>query len=302
MRKTLFLGFLLVGGIIFAQQTCAQVSIGISPLVFELTGNPGDVIENQVKIYNPSDNPIGIKMTTEDIAPSGEEGHVIVEAAETETYSLASWVAVDPGEFTLNPKEEKWVKFTITIPANAEPGGHYGTVIAGPHIVSGLEMTGAAISIRVGTLVLLTVPGVAQEILAVKDFSAPRYSEYGPVTFDILFENSGTVHVKPTGLITVANWFGKKVDVIPFPERNVLPGGLRRIEVIWNQKWLWGGKYTATITGNYGIGNSQIVPVVITFWAFPWKFGLVIFLVIILLILARKRLFAAFRILLRGER
>ena len=304
MRRIFLFGFLLIGGIVLLlQQVLAQGGIGItiSPLVFEITGNPGEVIENQVKITNPSDASVGIKMTVEDIAPADEAGHVIVEPAETESYSVSKWVKTEPAEFTLEPKEGQWVKFIISIPANAEPGGHYGTVVAGGVVVAGGEVTGAAIAPRVGALVLLTVPGAMKESLTVKDFTAPPYSEYGPINFAIRFENTGTVHLKPRGLITITNWLGKKVADVPFPEKNVLPDAIRKIETSWDQKWLWAGKYTATLTGSYGISNTPFIPVVITFWAFPWKFGLAILIVIILLILIRKRLGAAFRVLIRGE-
>ena len=301
MKKNIFLFFIL-GGLIFAQIVFAQgISIGMSPLVFEITGNPGDVIENQLKVANPSGSTIRIKMTVEDIAPTGEAGFVVVEPAETETYSLSRWVRCEPEEFVLKPKEERWVRFTINIPENAEPGGHYGTVVAGAISIAG-GATGAAIAPRVGALVLLTVPGEMKEILTIKDFTAPRYSEYGPIKFVMRFENEGTVHVRPKGLITITNWLGKKVADVSFPERNVLPGAVRKFEAIWNQKWLWAGKYVATLTGTYGMSNTPLTPVVITFWAFPWKIGLLIVIFIILTILARKRLGAAFRILIRGEK
>lgn len=294
--------FLIFGGLILAPGILAQVSIGISPLVFELSGNPGEVFENQVKISNPSGMTIGIKMTVEDIAPTGEEGLIVIEPAETETYSIAKWTKAEPEEFVLNPGEEKWVKFTISIPEKAEPGGHYGSVIAGSIQVAGGGMTGATIAPRVGVLVLLTVSGKMIESLAVKDFTAPRYSEYGPIEFAIRFENRGTVHVKPRGLITITNWLGQKVTDVSFPERNVLPKAVRKFEASWDTKWLWAGKYTATLTGSYGMSNAQLVPVVITFWAFPWKIGLVILAFLILLILIRKRLIIAVKVLILGER
>lgn len=305
MEKKLLLFLFIVGGsIIPIQAVFAQgVGIGISPLIFEMTTNPGDIIENFVKVLNPSnDNAITVKMEVEDIVPSGEAGYVKVESLEDEVYSIAKWIKCEPEEFNLGPREEKYVKFTISAPQNAEPGGHYGSILARTKGIAGPTATGVSIAQRVGALVLLTVPGVMKEELAIKDFSAPRYSEHGPIFFAVRFENTGTVHVKPKGLITVSDWLGKKVTDIPFPEKNVLPKGIRKLEASLNQKWLWMGKYTATLTGSYGISNAWLIPVVITFWAFPWKIGLIILAVLILLILARKRFAAAFRILLKGEK
>jgi hypothetical protein len=305
MKKLLLTGALLFGGffLLYSNVSAQDVlGIAISPLVFELTGNPGEVLTNQIKITNKSENSTEIKITVEDIAPSDEEGHVTVEPAETESYSVATWVTTNPEKITLGPNESAWVQFSITVPKNAEPGGHYGTIVAAGSMVASEQISGAAIIPRVGALLLVTVPGETKEVLKVSDFTAPIYSEYGPITFSVKFENQGTVHVKPNAIITVTNWLGKKIATVYFPEKNILPEAVRKIETTLNQKWFWAGKYTATLTGTYGTDNIQLDPVVITFWAFPWKFGLIILAVLILLALMRKRLSLAFKILIKGDK
>jgi len=314
MKRFILIIILVIGGVILGLGVFAQgAGIGISPMTFELTANPGEVIINQVKVYNPSSATIGIKMELEDFTVAGEIGHVKLEPAETETYSIAKWITFEPGEFTLEPGAYKFVTFTVSVPEKAEPGGHYGSVIAGTTAVVGGGVTGAAVAGRVGSLVLLSVAGNTKEELGVKDFNVgtlgeneeftPRnYFEQGPVTFQTRFENTGTIHVKPRGYVTITNWLGKKVADVEFPQRNVLPNSVRKIETSWNQKWLWAGKYMATLNGSYGTANIPLTPTVITFWAFPWKVGLGILIVLILLILSRKRWLAAFRVLIRGEK
>lgn len=301
MKGNLLALILVIGGMFLGQSVSAEMSaIAVSPLVFELTGKPGETFENYVKVYNPNPNTMTVKMTAEDMAPSGEEGFVVVEPAETESYSLASWIKTDPEEFDLNSREEKTVKFTITIPVNAEPGGHYGTVVSGIKAFAGSEITGTTIIQRIGTLVLLTIPGQMKEVLAVKEFSAPGYSEFGPIPFSIKFENKGTVHVKPSGFITVTDWFGRKVADVNYPSLNVLPSATRKFDTSLNKKWFF-GKYTATITGSYGSSNTPLTSKVITFWVFPWKIGLGALLVLIFLILTRRRWMTAARILIKGR-
>lgn len=306
MNRTTFLILLLAGiiSLVLVNSVNAQGTVGltVSPLTFELTANPGDVIINQLKVYNPTDSVVGIKMEVEDFTVTGEMGFVTIEPAETETYSIARWVKTDPGEFALEPREQKYVTFTISIPENAEPGGHYGAIIAGTTGVVGEEFVGAAVAGRVGVLVLLTVSGEVTEDLIVKGFSCPNYSEYGPVNFTIRFENKGTIHVRPRGFVTITNWLGKKVADVEFPQNNVIPGAIRKIETEWPQKWLWAGKYTATLNGSYGTANIPLTPTVITLWAFPWKAGVGILLIVIFLILSRRRWLAAFRILIKGEK
>ena len=249
MKRTRFI-ILVVGvgiiGLFVINSANAQAAIGLgaSPLTFELTANPGDVLINQLKVYNTGDSIIGIKMEVEDFTVAGEIGHVKLEPAETETYSIARWISFEPGEFTLQPGEQKFVNFTISLPENAEPGGHYGAILAGTTAVVGGEFVGAAVAGRVGSLVLLSIAGEVKEEIIVKDFSCSNYSEYGPIPFTIRFENKGTIHVKPRGFVTVTNWLGKKVADVEFPQNNVLPNSVRKIETSWDEKWFWAGKYT----------------------------------------------------------
>jgi len=304
--KPVIILILAIGGLILANLVSAQtIGITISPLTFELTANPGDTITNTLKVYNPTDSVISIKMEAEDFKPVGETGEVAVAPEEEITYSLKRWVKTTPTEFTLEPKDQKFVDFEISVPENAEPGGKYGSVLASITGTVGEGMTGAAVAQKVGALLLLTISGETKESLAIKDFTTPSsFFEYGPVLFSLRFENTGTVHVRPKGFVTITNWREKKVADLEFSQSNVLPGAIRKIETKWDKKWLF-GKYTAMIVGSYGIDNLPISSEVLTFWVFPWRIILAILIVLILVLLffykTRKRWQLALRILIKGE-
>lgn len=278
----------------------------ISPVTFELTANPGDILENKLKVYNPSDFNIVVGMEAEDFEPIGELGQVVVTESEKTTYSLKQWVKIDPISFSLQPKEQKVLNFKIEVPSNAEPGGHYGSVLATIKGAIG-EGTGAALTQKVGSLVLISIAGEVKEHLIVKEFFAPSFSEYGPIKFDLRFENLGTVHVRPKGFIVITRGTlleSKKIAEIEFPQKNVLPGAKRKLDAVWNEKWLF-GKYTATIVGAYGISNTPFTAAA-TFWVFPWKLagGLFIGFAMVLVFFFKtgRRWRMALKILLRGEK
>lgn len=304
-RKLLIILIAIIFELVLTKGVFAQATgISISPLTFELTANPGDTLTNTLKVYNPTDTVISLKMEVEDFKPIGETGQVIVTPEEEIIYSLKRWVKTTPTEFTLEPKEQKFVDFTISVPENAEPGGKYGSVLASTTATIGEKVSGAAIAQKVGALLLLTVAGEVKESLVVKEFIAPSFLEYGPVPFAIRFENKGTVHVRPRGFVTITNIFGKKVADVEFPQSNVIPGSVRKIETKWDNKWLF-GKYTAMLVGSYGTANLPFNPPVLVFWAFPWKIALGVFLVLVLILAffykTRKRWQLALRILLKGE-
>ena len=296
-----------IGVFLVTFETLAQgggIGVSVSPLTFELTANPGDTLVNKIKVYNPTDHAVSVKMEVEDFKPVGETGEVIVAPEEEMTYSLKRWVITQPTEFTLEPKEQKFVDFVIEIPKNAEPGGKYGSVLATVTGSIGKEITGVAVAQKVGTLVLLTVAGKVKEDLIVKEFSAPSFLEYGPVPFVIRFQNTGTIHVRPRGFVTITNWRGKKVADVEFPQLNVIPGAVRKVDAAWNNKWLF-GKYTATLVGSYGTSNQPFNPPVLTFWGFPWKLvcGILAALILIFVFFykTRKRWRMAIRALFKGE-
>ena len=305
-RKALMLIIGIIGGLVLSQTVFAQtIGVNISPLTFELSANPGDIIPlNKIRIYNPTESIISVKMEVEDFKAVGETGEVAVAPEEEVIFSLKKWVTINPLEFTLEPGESKFVDFMIEVPENAEPGGKYGSILASPTAVIGEEVTGAAVFSKVGSLLLLTIAGEVREELRVKEFIAPSFLETGPVPFTIRFENTGTVHVRPRGFITITNWQGKKVADVEFSQLNVIPGAVRKIEASWDNKWLL-GKYTATLVGIYGTANLPLNPPVLTFWVFPWKIILGAFLVLFLILLffykTRKRWQLALRILLKGE-
>ncbi len=306
MRKLLFIGGLILTGISLSLITQAA-QLALTPLVFDLKGKPGEIVEGEVRVLNPSyDATVTVKMSAEDMFPEGEEGRVILQLPPDEKTSLAlsQWISFVPEVFDLAPREEKAVKFRIKIPENADPGGHYAGILAGVHSGALPEETGVAIVTRVASLILLAVEGEMKEDLRVVEFSSPSYLEYGPINFVLRFENKGTVHVRPNAEIKIEDIYGREIARLSVDSRNILPKAVRKFETSWNQKWLWGIRYRAILSGTYGrYGNAtnKIEPVVIVFWAFPWKVGLIGLAFLIFLFITRRRWITAIKILVKGE-
>ena len=297
------LGLTLITSIVLAQeqpgsQGSSGTGMAISPPTFELTGNPGDVIDNTIKLTNLSNRPITIGVDRRNFTAVGEEGAVGLTDEET-TFSLASWITVSPSEVMIEPGQSQIFSFRTSVPYNAEPGGHFGSVI----FKTGGQTpgsSGAAVAQEVASLILLRVAGqttVSGEILS---FTTNKsFYDYGPIDFEARVINEGSVHIKPIGSITINNMFGKQVDKIAIEPKNVLPDATRRIPASWNKKYLI-GKYTATVVFSYGTNGETMIKST-TFSGFPVKEGGIILaaLLILLAILfkMRKRLRLAFKIL-----
>lgn len=278
-----------------------SAGISISPAIFELNADPGDTVSNQVKIYNPTEYPQTVKMLMEDFTPVGEEGEVTLDDPdENSTYSIASWTEVSPTEFTLQSKQQQLVTYTINIPTNGEPGGHYGSLVA---FISGgtQNVSGSSVGSKRGALILLRVSGAIDENVIIDTFNTSNFQEYGPIEFSLKFKNNGNVHVRPAGFITVTDTFGKKVAELEIPQNNVIPDAIRKADTTWDEENLI-GRFTATVFANYGTTEKQTVTQVLTFTVFPWKkaiiIGAIVAFMLFILFKSRKRISLAVKVLL----
>lgn len=275
-----FLG--LVAGVVFAQNRPDSTAIVVSPPSFELTAAPGKVITNVIKVTNPSDKAIAVSTSSKDFVASGEEGSAAI-SEEDSSFSLAKWITVEPTTATILPKATANFTYTISVPKDAEPGGHFGTVLfrmGGEEKVSG---SGAALASEIGSIILLNLTGKTKEEAKLISFEPlMKVKEYGPVSLEYRIQNKGNVHVKPVGEITIKDMLGRLVYEENVDPKNVLPASIRKNDFVWNKKWLF-GKFRAKINLTYG-SDKKVMTGETQFWVMPYKVIVAATVVLVLVI------------------
>lgn len=289
--------FFVITSSIFAQQA-NQVTISVSPTVFDLSANPGDIIENSFRIVNGTDQPLTLTASPKNFTAEGEEGAVALTDEET-SFSLANWITVTPQQILVPARGSQDFTFVINVPDNAEPGGHFGSVIIATNPVQ-VGATGAAVSQEAGPLILVSVAGDIVKSAKILEFASQSgFYENGPVVLETRVENEGNVHFKPAGTITIKNMFGNEVTKINLEEKNVLPGTVRKLVNEWAPRFAV-GKYTADLSIVFGT-DQAVETAGTSFIVFPYKIIIPALLGVILLVFAlikfRKRLAAAGRAL-----
>jgi len=263
----------------------------ISPPVVELSANPGQTITTSIRIRNVAAGELIAKGKADDFgADDKEDGKpkFLFDETGATRYSLKYWVQSVP-DLRLAPQELKTANITIKVPANAEPGGHFGVVrfTAVPPDVQG---TGVALSASVGALVLLRVSGNVTDNLDLVSFTTSQngqsgsFFEHGPVGFTVRLKDTGSVHEKPQGTIDVTGMFGKKIGSIKVNENggNVLPDSIRRFDEELGKKSLF-GHYTAKLNLTYASGAKKLSGQV-SFWVIPWKLILLAIIALVVLV------------------
>lgn len=324
------LGLAVLGGFVWAQQsTLDALGATISPTSAELVVNPGEQVKKSVRITNQTNQTITYKVSPVDFRVVGTEGAVSVE--QTDDPKSSAWFSLSPTQFTLAAGANRKVDYVINVPPNAEPGGHFVSILFEPQTDSDISGPGAAVIQRVGSLVLMRVSGNITEKARIQRLvpksyvgtwteatgtdgktkiliptdeqlnqeQPKRYFSKGPVGFDLFVKNEGNVHVKPAGTLKIKDLFGREVKVALDP-RNVFPGGERRSTAIWPTKWLWGIYYTAEVTALYGDTN-QVMMAKTSFWGFPLPALLAVVGLTLFVLLLRKRLSRAIKVLVKGS-
>jgi hypothetical protein len=191
--------------------------------------------------------------------------------------SLAGWFEIPKKPFYIEPEQTASIPFSLHVPKDAEPGGHYGAVLIGNQpntdAVSGNALHVASV---ISSLFLVRVSGEIIEKGDIREFSTDKSMYQEPkATLSIRFENKGNVHIQPQGEITIYNMWGKERGKIRVNDGanfgNVLPKSIRKFSFEWTgeSSFFDIGRYQAIAVLSFGDKVRYNVSSVISFWIVP---------------------------------
>lgn len=276
---------------VLAQQT---QQLSVSPTLFEMSATPGQVWNSSIKIVNANSFPLEVSVTVTDFAPQGEDGagRFIEIAADGDNQTLAEWISYDTAPITLPPESAVDVPFSVTLPAGASPGGHFAAFLVGTVPVSGDSGESKLRTSQVVTSLLFArVAGDVVENGGIREFStAENFYQSPAASFNIRFENTGNVHLRPQGSIEITNMWGQARGTLPLNPQNsfgnVLPDSIRNYIIGWRGELSAAdiGRYKAVVTLAYGTDKRQFATATTYFWVVPLVpllsviFGMALFL------------------------
>lgn len=162
-------------------QTPASLGLSVSPQVFEMDVFPGETINKKIYLGNLSPVAIPIEVRLADFTAEEDSGEMLFDESDEDiSFSSKKWFKVDNKNFILEPGQKKSIEFSIQVPKEAEPGGHYSVMLFEPLLPSFYFREGQPRNIPViGSLFLLSVktlslePEISQK-LEVVEFSIPK--------------------------------------------------------------------------------------------------------------------------------
>jgi hypothetical protein len=261
----------------YADQVYGDFVVG--PTKVEISVEPGIERTVELLVTNRMGERRLFNLEIEDAKGSNNiEETVVLLGDDRGPYSLKDYIKIPEMSFELGQGERVRIPVTVSIPQDAQPGGLYGSVLVTTTSLPGEEdasvsgaKPGSVIVSRIGALFFVTVPGDVEREGKLTHFSTipeKKYFTGGPINFQILFENTGSVHLNPQSTIAIKNMLGEQVGLIESDPWFAFPESVRMRELSWDRKYLF-GIYTAELTLNRGYDNLTDTATT-TFVVLPW--------------------------------
>lgn len=266
----------------------------VGPGRFELALEPGQSRTVELVVSNRMGIEKVFSFETEDAEGTVDGSQALVLLGDDRgPYTIKDYISVPYNEFTLQHAQRARIPVTVSIPADADPGGRYGSLLIS--IVSDRNELNAAggaapasvLVSRIGTLFFISTPGSTEAAGETLDFATVNDESVftdSPIPMSVVFENTGDVHLNPYGEVRITNLLGDEVGFVELAPWFVLPDAIRNRVVEWDRELLI-GRYTATAQINRGY-DDVIDTRTIVFWVLPWKILLPIFIALFLVFAA----------------
>lgn len=275
-----------------------KLSLTIYPPIFQLRLAPGSTWKSQVAVYNGGGSPVALRAFTQNFSGNRDDGTVMFfvpkDSLSPNTHELATWITFpEGGTIIVPPGKRVMIPFTLSVPADAEPGGHYASILVGNEPGKGIS-GGATLNSLLSSLFFVRVIGDVEERGAIREFVASHVLSSGQsATFNLSFINTGNVHLSPEGRITIYNMFGRERGRVSIDTREtfgvVLPLTTRTFSFTWSgeQNFFDIGVYKAVAELRVGTekplalsegAHFLVLPMIpfltaISLFTFMWWFG-----------------------------
>ncbi len=235
-------------------QNPSATEIGVAPAIVEIAANPGEAVSRELVVFNGTKTNLPISLSHKSLLTTED----IIDATSINDFDASRWISFDREAYLFQPKESIKIPFSINIPADATPGGHYAQVnIRGLTVEQSRGLLNGGIIVpEIGVSVLINVAGdINEKLETIPTGLFPIYSR--PDTSNIMqlkVQNTGNTHVLVEPKITMRT-FGYTFEKTLSP-RLILPNTKKSISEEWETPSRL-GIYIADVSYRYG--NQGVV-------------------------------------------
>ena len=167
---------------------------GSEPGWFIYTLEPSASREDTVLVFNDSDREQALELASVDSELSNI-GAFALRGNQEPQYGVGKWITLAEKVVTLGAGERREVKFTITLPPDADVGEHSGAITVTAARSAAASGGGVTIATRVGARVYVTVPGKQVRKLSLRSLAAAETADAAAYDFTLVGANEGNISI-----------------------------------------------------------------------------------------------------------
>ena len=226
-------------------QVSSSAAIEINPSRFELLLAPQGKSVQSMKITNRGKEPVTFTVEAKDWDLPGGSNPTFAEPAPR-NQSASAWLRFNPRQFTVAPGETQYVRFSMTVPPNCQPGEYRTALLLTTEQEYSMQ-DGIYYKPTFAVLIYANLPKItrAGEMTGLKLLT----SENGNHTIAGEIRSTGNAHLRLSGQYSIENSSGAIITEgaltrkVILPDRSDsfaialdqnLPSGKYKIKVIWN--------------------------------------------------------------------
>lgn len=220
---------LAAGLLLGLQPLAAQVGLGLSPMRTELRLAPGASYTGTLRLVNEGAQ-VRTRTTLLDFHLDAEQTPQFEDQLPEEAaYSCRTWLSANPMEAELTASGQAIVRYTIRVPATAEPRS-YNCAAGFTSLPPVSEVNGfgirTAVRVVAAFYVIVGNPTVQGTLSQIAMEHIPGSTDMRAV---VVLENSGKMFFRPTGSLTVLDPAGQVLETYEFTPIPVLPERKQRL-------------------------------------------------------------------------
>lgn len=290
-----------------ASAETSTFALTITPPLIKNNMEKGDSWASQVKVVNNNNEPAVVYASVVDFK-NREDGagpefiqKDSEDAGKQAHYLLSQWMDVQSGPIEIPAQQSVEIPFSIKLPDNAEPGGHYAAILIGTKPEGRISGTAIKTTTELASLVMININGDVKEKGKISEFSVDKTLLQKPeADFVVRFKNEGNIHLQPIGDITIESPLGKEKGKMNINHDsifgNVLPDSSREWKFHWqsdDSSWWEMGRYKAILVLTFGDQAKETIDQVIYFWVINFKLlgiivGTLMILILIIVMMVKR--------------
>ncbi len=285
------------------------LSLTVSPVTLNVQTDPGVPKDIEVKIRNngTQEESVRIRIGTFRADATGNKP-IFVDGKPEDVY--LSWLQITKDSILIQGGEWKTIPLTFSPPKDAALSYYYTIIVERSVAAKSDGNTSIAGAPAILLLANVNSPFAKRE-LALQGFSVRRpIVEFLPQEFIVTIQNTGNVHVTPTGNVFIDGRGEKDLAVMALNpnQATILPDSTRTYSIKWNEGFpnyvtkqengketgerlnvdfsttdtFRIGRYTAHLLLVYDNGERDVpVESFVSFWVIPWRICLAVLLIVI---------------------